>query len=56
MEVKFSRFLTGLEKNHNNLNALLRVMDNWKVQLKNEKVGVIILDLTKAFNTLNLKP
>ena len=33
---------------------LLKMIDNWKKQLDNgEKVGVIFMDLSKAFDTIN---
>ena len=34
--------------------ALLRTIENWKTQLnKRKKIGVTIMDLSKAFVTLN---
>ena len=54
METKSSKFLTGFRKNHNAQQALLRMTENWKTQSnKKKKVGVIIMDLFKAFDTLN---
>ena len=54
METKFSKFLTGFRKKHNTQYALLRMIENWKTQLnKRKKIGVIIMDLSKAFDTLN---
>ena len=33
------------------------MIENWKTQLKNKnKVGVVIMDLSKALDTLNQKP
>ena len=56
METKFSEFLTGFWKNHNTQYALLRTTENWKTQLnKRKKIGVIIMDLSNAFGTLNHK-
>ena len=54
MENKFSKYLTGFRKNHNTQNSLLRMIESWKVKLNNgSKVGVIIIDLSKAFDSLN---
>ena len=54
MEIKFSKFLTSFRKIHNTQYALLRMIENWKTQLnKRQKTGVIIIDLSKAFDTLN---
>ena len=54
MENKFSKYLTGFRKNHNTQNSLLRTIESWKAKLNNgSKVGVIIMDLSKAFDGLN---
>ena len=54
MENKFSEYLTGFRKNHNTQNSLLRTIESWKAKLNNgSKVGVIIMDLSKAFDSLN---
>ena len=54
METKLSKFLTGFQKNQNTQYALLRIIGNWKTQLnKRKKIGVIIMDLSVTFNTLN---
>ena len=54
MQNKFSKYLTGFRKNHNTQNSLLRMIESWKVRLNNgSKVGVIIMDLSKAFDSLN---
>ena len=56
IEPKFSRSLTGLRKNDNTEYALLTMIENWKTQLNNKsKVGVVIMDLSEAFDTLNHK-
>ena len=53
MEIKFSKFLTGIRKYRNTKYALLRMIENWKTQLnKRKKIGVIIMDRSKAFDTL----
>ena len=54
MEIKCSKFLTGFRKIHNTQYALLRMIENWKTQSnKRQKTCVIIIDLFKAFDTLN---
>ena len=54
MKNKFSPYLYGLRKNHNAQYSLLKMIENWKKQLDNcEKVGVIFMDLSKAFDTIN---
>ena len=54
MENKFSKCLTGFRKNHNTQNSLLRMIESWKATLNNgSKVGVTIMDLSKAFDSLN---
>ena len=40
--------------NHDTSHSFLRMIESWKVQLNNgTKVGTIIMDLSKAFNSLN---
>ena len=54
IENKFSKYPTGFRKNHNTQNSLLRMIESWKAKLNNgSKVGVIIMDLSKAFDSLN---
>ena len=54
MDNKFSKYLTGFRKNHNTQNSLLRMIESWKAKLNNgSKVGVIIMDLSKTFDSLN---
>ena len=56
MQNKFSKYLTGFRKNHNTQNSLLRMIESWKVRLNNgSKVGVVIMNLSKAFDSLNHK-
>ena len=43
MQNKFSVYLTGFQKNHSTQHALLNMI----------KVGVIFMDLSKAFDSLN---
>ena len=46
---KFSEYLTFFRKNHNKQNSLLRM-----IELNNgSNVGVIVIDLLKAFDSLN---
>ena len=45
MQNKFRKNLTGFRKNHNTQNSLLRMIESWKV-------GVMIMDLSKAFDSL----
>ena len=53
-ESKFSPQLTGFRKNHSTQNALLNMIEKWKHTLDNgKKVGIIFMDLSKAFDTLN---
>ena len=54
MKSKFSPYLCGFRKNHNAQCSLLKMIENWKKQLNNgEKVGVIFMDISKAFDTTN---
>ena len=54
MQNKFSKYLTGFRKNHNTQASLVRMIESRKTRLNNgSKVGVIILDLSKAFDSLN---
>ena len=54
MDNKFSKYLTGFRKNHNTQNSLLRMIESWMAKLNDgSKVGVIIMDLSKAFDSLN---
>ena len=54
MQKKFSKYPTGFRKNHNTQNSLSRIIESWKVRLNNRsKVGAIIMDFSKAFDSLN---
>ena len=54
MEPKFSKLLTGFPKNHNTQHALLKMIETWKAKLNTGcKIGALIMDLSKAFYTLN---
>ena len=51
---KFSPYLCGFRKNHNTQDLLLKMIEKCKKELDNgEKVGVILMDLSKAFDTIN---
>ena len=51
--VNFSKSLTGFSKNHNTQHASLNTTENGKSNLnKGTKIGVIFMDLPKAFDTL----
>ena len=54
MKNKFSPYLCRFRKNHNEQYSLLKMIENWKKQLDNgKKLGVILTDLPKAFDTIN---
>ena len=56
MEPKLSIYFAGFRRNHNTQHALLRMIESWRaLQNKGQKVGAIIMDLSKAFDTLNHK-
>ena len=55
MQNKFSIYLTGFRKNHGTRDALLKMIETWKTKLNigHQKVGVIHMDSSKAFDSLN---
>ena len=54
MTTKFSPYLRGFSKNHNAQYSLLKMIETWKKHLdKGEKIGVILMHLSKAFDTIN---
>ena len=54
MEKKFPKYLTGFCQNHNTQISFLRMIESWKAKLNNwSEVEVIIMDLSKAFDSLN---
>ena len=56
MELKLSKYLAGFRGNHNTQHVLLRMTELWwALQNKDQKVGAIIMDLSKAFDTINHK-
>ena len=57
MERKSSKFLTDFQKNCSVQYAQLRMTENWKTQLnKRNKIGVIIIYLSYAFDIVNSQP
>ena len=53
MEPKLSKYLEGFLRNRNTQHALLRMIESWRD--KDQKLGAIIMDLSKQFDTLNHK-
>ena len=54
MTLKFSPFLCGFRKNHNSQYSLLKMIEVWKKNLdKGNEIAVILMDLSKAFDTIN---
>ena len=54
IELKLPKYLVGFRAKHNTQHALLKVIETWRAMLnKSNKVGAIIMDLSKAFDTLN---
>ena len=54
MEPKLSKYLADFHAKHNTQHALLKMIENWRAMLnKGNKLGVTIMDLSKAFDTLN---
>ena len=57
MKTKFSPYLCDFRKNHNAQYSLLKMeknLETWKKHLdKREEVGVILMDLSTAFDTIN---
>ena len=49
-----SAFLCGYKKGFNTQHALLTLVENWRKSLDNKDLGgAILMDLSKAFDTLN---
>ena len=54
MTSKFSPFLCGFRKNHNSQYPLLKMIEVWKKNLdKGNEIAVVLMDLSKAFDTIN---
>ena len=53
MTKKVTPYLCGFRKIHNSQYSLLKIIEIWKKHLdKGEKVEVILVDLSKAFETI----
>ena len=53
MKERLSKFLCGFRKGHSTQHALLNLIVAWQRCLANEgKVGTVLMDLSKAFDTL----
>ena len=54
MKSKLSKSLTGFRKKHITRHVLLRMIGIWKSMLNDgNKVAAIVMDFSKAFDTLN---
>ena len=54
MQNKFLIYFTDFRKNHGTQHALLKIIETWKAKLNmGHKVGVIYMDLSKAFGSLS---
>ena len=54
MNPKLSKYITGFRKNRNTQHALLKIIETWRSKLNSgNKIGALIIDLSKAFNTIN---
>ena len=53
-KLHLSEHQCGFRKNHNAQYSPLNMIETWKKHLdKGEKIGVILMDLSKAFDTIN---
>ena len=51
---KLSLYLCGFRKNHSAQYSFLKIIETWKKHLdKEEKIRVISMDLSKAFDTIS---
>ena len=54
MKNKFSPYLCRFRNNRNAQYSFSEMIENWKKQLEiGEKVGIIFMDLSRAFDTIN---
>ena len=54
IEHKISQYLCGFRKGYNTQHALLRLIDKLNKSLdKKEKIGIVMMDLSKAFDCLS---
>ena len=56
MDPALSKYLARFRQNHNTQQILLRMIESWwAFQNKGQKIGAILMDLSKALDTLNHK-
>ena len=54
MNPELSKYITGLRKNHNNQQGLLKMSEIWRSKLNyGNKIGALTMDWPKAFDTTN---
>ena len=54
MTTKFSPYLCSFRKNHDAQYSLSKMIETWKKHLdKREKLGVILMDPSSTFDTIN---
>ena len=54
MENKLSKFITGFRKLHGTQHSMVTMLEKWKKALDNkEYIGVLFIDLSKVFDTIN---
>ena len=54
MEAKFPKYPAGFCRNHYTQHALLQMIETWgSMQKKGKKVEAVVMDLSKAFDTLS---
>ena len=54
MNSKLSKYITDFQKNHNTQHALLKIIETWRSKLNcGNKIGTLLMDLLKAFDTIN---
>ena len=54
MSPKLSKYITGFRKNHNTQHGSLKMIETWRSKLNREnKIGALIMDLSKGFDTIN---
>ena len=54
MEPKLSIYLAGFRKNHNKQHSLIKMIETWcSILNKGNKVGAIVMELSKILDTLN---
>ena len=53
MENKLSDYITGFSKSHGTQHSLMILLEKWKNVLDNGNTCALIMDLSKAFGTIN---